>query len=242
MKTVSCYIRSMPPIIALFDIDGTLLSAGGAGRRAVERALGEVLEQVGEEVTLKSVEFAGRTDPWIVRAALRHYGVLADEVLVTQVLERYVLHLPRELELASAFEVLPGVSSLLHELEAREDVVLGLGTGNTERAAYAKLARGELDSFFGFGGFGSDHADRAELLRAGLRRGLEQRGLRPGDAEVVVIGDTPHDVAAANEIGARCIAVTTGSYDADALGEAGESVVVSDLCATEVRVVFRSDA
>ena len=73
-------------------------------------------------------------------------------------------------KIATAFEVLPGVLSLLAELSARDDVILGLGTGNTEGAAYAKLARGELDSFFSFGGFGSDHSDRAELLRAGLER------------------------------------------------------------------------
>ncbi len=231
----------MPPIIALFDIDGTLLSAGGAGRRAVERALEEVLDDIDEEVALHSVEFAGRTDPWIVREALRHCGVLADEPLVVEVLRRYVAHLPRELELAHAFEVLPGVGSLLLELEAREDVILGLGTGNTEAAAYAKLARGGLDSFFDFGGFGSDHADRAELLSAGLRRGLERGGLRPGDAEVIVVGDTPHDVAAANAIGARCVAVTTGSFDGAALSAAGASIVVSDLRATEVRSVFVRD-
>jgi phosphoglycolate phosphatase-like HAD superfamily hydrolase len=241
MKTNCCYIRVMPPIIALFDIDGTLLSAGGAGRRSVERALGEVLDGIDEEVTLESVEFAGRTDPWIVRTALHHYGIAADDALVAEVLHRYVAHLPHELELASAFQVLPGVLSLLVELEARDDVILGLGTGNTEPAAYAKLARGGLDAFFSFGGFGSDHADRAELLRAGLGRGLDRAGLRAGDVEVVVIGDTPHDVAAAKEIGAQCVAVTTGSYDGATLEAAGARLIVSGLEATEVRSVFRHD-
>jgi phosphoglycolate phosphatase-like HAD superfamily hydrolase len=203
----------MEPTIALFDIDGTLLRAGGAGRRAVELALCEVLDDIDGNVSLESVEFAGRTDPWIVRMALMQYGVTADDALIHEVLRRYVAHLPRELELARAFEVLPGVLSLLAELTARPDVVLGLGTGNTEPAAYAKLARGGLDSFFSFGGFGSDHTDRAELLRAGLKRGLEQTGARSGVAHVVVIGDTPHDVAAAQAIGAHCVAVSTGGYD-----------------------------
>ncbi len=230
----------MPPIIALFDIDGTLLSAGGAGRRAVERALGEVLDRAEENVNLRAVEFAGRTDPWIIASALRYYGVAVEDRLIDEVLERYVSHLPRELELANAFEVMPGVTALLGALEARSDVVLGLGTGNTEQAAYAKLARGGLDAFFGFGGFGSDHVNRAELLRAGLRRGLQSAGLEPGGVEVVVIGDTPHDVTAANQIGARCIAVTTGSYGASELEAAGDSVVVEDLRAVEVQTVFRS--
>ena len=228
----------MGPTIALFDIDGTLLRAGGAGRRAVELALCEVLEDDNGSVSLESVEFAGRTDPWIVRTALMQYGVTANDALIHEVLRRYVAHLPRELELASAFEVLPGVLSLLAELTARDDVVVGLGTGNTQPAAYAKLARGGLDSFFSFGGFGSDHTDRAELLRTGLSRGLERAGARPGGARVVVIGDTPHDVAAAQAIGAHCVAVSTGGYDGSALEAAGATVVVPDLSSAVVRVAF----
>jgi len=238
MKTRACYIRPMGPTIALFDIDGTLLRAGGAGRRAVELALCEVLEDDNGSVSLESVEFAGRTDPWIVRTALMQYGVTANDALINEVLRRYVAHLPRELELASAFEVLPGVLSLLAELTARDDVVVGLGTGNTQPAAYAKLARGGLDSFFSFGGFGSDHTDRAELLRTGLSRGLERAGARPGGARVVVIGDTPHDVAAAQAIGAHCVAVSTGGYDGSALEAAGATVVVPDLSSAVVRVAF----
>ena len=242
MKTRACYIRPMEPTIALFDIDGTLLRAGGAGRRAVELALCEVLDDIDGNVSLESVEFAGRTDPWIVRMALMQYGVTADDALIHEVLRRYVAHLPRELELASAFEVLPGVLSLLAELTARPDVVLGLGTGNTEPAAYAKLASGGLDSFFSFGGFGSDHTDRAELLRAGLKRGLEQTGARSGVAHVVVIGDTPHDVAAAQAIGAHCVAVSTGGYDGPTLEAAGAPVVVSDLRSAAVRLAFERTA
>jgi phosphoglycolate phosphatase-like HAD superfamily hydrolase len=223
----------MQPTIALFDIDGTLIRAGGAGRRAVELALDEVLHDLNGNVSLQSVEFAGRTDPWIVRTALTQYGVAADDALIHEVLRRYVAHLPRELELASTFEVLPGVLSLLSELSTRDDVVLGLGTGNTKPAAYAKLARGGLDSFFTFGGFGSDHTERAELLRAGLRRGLERAGALPGGARVVVIGDTPHDVVAARAIGAHCVAVTTGGYHGSTLEAAGASVVVSDLRSVE---------
>lgn len=238
MKTLACYIASMLRIIALFDIDGTLLRAGGAGRRAVELALGEVLDELDGEVSLQSVEFAGRTDPWIVRAALMQYGVDADDDLIHEVLQRYVAHLPRELERADAFEVLPGVLALLSELSDREDLVLGLGTGNTEPAAYAKLARGGLDSFFPFGGFGSDHAERPEVLRTALHRGLERTGVQMEDARVVVIGDTPHDVVAARAIGARCVAVSTGSYEPSALEAAGASVVVSDLRASAVRSAF----
>lgn len=238
MKTDACYIGPMRPIIALFDIDGTLLRAGGAGRRAVELAIGEVLDGLDEEVSLHSVEFAGRTDPWIVRTALGQYGIAADDALVDEVLRRYVAHLPGELERATAFEVLPGALSLLTHLSGRDEIIMGLGTGNTEPAAYAKLARGGLDSFFEFGGFGSDHSDRSELLRAALNRGVERSGTRAERARVVVIGDTPHDVAAAHAIGARCIAVSTGGYDAAALLAAGAGLVAKDLRAPTVLAAF----
>lgn len=226
------------PTIALFDIDGTLLRAGGAGRREVEIAIEEVLGSPAGSVCLGSVEFAGRTDPWIVRAALIGRGVAVDDDMIAEVLRRYVLHLPEQLQLATAFEVLPSVLSLLSRLSERDDVVLGLGTGNTEPAAYAKLARGGLDSFFSFGGFGSDHTDRAELLRVGLMRGLQRVRVERQDAEVVVIGDTPHDVTAAQAIGASCIAVTTGGYEPQALQSAGACVVVSHLGHPEVWDAF----
>ena len=226
----------MPATIALFDIDGTLLRAGGAGRRALERAVGEALGG-REEVSLASVEFAGRTDPWIVRSAFTQYGVTPEDSLVDEVLRRYVSHLPEQLALAEAFEVLPGVTALLGVLFERDDVVLGLGTGNTETAAYAKLARGQLDSFFSFGGFGSDHSERPRVLRAGLERGLRKV---QGSTEVraVVIGDTPHDIDAARAIGAPCVAVSTGSFDADVLRAAGAEAVVETLEAPEVLAAF----
>ncbi len=213
--------------IVLFDIDGTLLRAGGAGRRAVERALDELLGKAPGTITLEAVEFAGRTDPWIVGEALRHYGVTADGGLVAEILRRYVEVLPGELERAPAFEVLPGVRSLLEGLHPRDDMFLGLGTGNTEEAAYAKLRRGDLDSFFAFGGFGSDHVDRAELLRVGFERARARITARAH--RVIVIGDTPHDVDAAHAIGAECIAVCTGWYDQASLETAGADHVVTDL-------------
>ncbi|MGB5222767.1 MAG: HAD family hydrolase, partial [Polyangiales bacterium] len=98
--------------IALFDIDGTLLRAGGAGRRALDLALVEVLGGQ-DDVSFESVEFAGRTDPWIVAEGLAKHGVEADVGLIEEVLRRYLAHLPAQLELASAFEVLPGAMELL---------------------------------------------------------------------------------------------------------------------------------
>lgn len=226
----------MPVTIALFDIDGTLLRAGGAGRRALELALTELLDG-NDQATFENVEFAGRTDPWIVAEGLAQHGMAADERLIDDVLRRYLAHLPEQLERASAFEVLPGAASLVSALAGRADVLLGLGTGNTETAAYAKLARGGLDAYFSFGGFGSDHVERAELLRVGLERGVAAAG-GGCDVRAVVIGDTPHDIQAAHAIGAECVAVATGRFDAEALARAGATTVVLGLGAPEVLEVL----
>jgi len=226
----------MRPTIALFDIDGTLLHADGAGRRAVEAALRELLEV--PSVNLSGVEFAGRTDPWIVGAALRQHGAPHADELVNRILERYAQHLPGELQRAESFRVLPGVRELLSVLIEQPDVALGLGTGNTEAAARAKLDRGDLRHFFSFGGFGSDHHERPELIRAGLRRGLRKVGLSFEQCRVIVIGDTPHDVNAARAIGAECIAVCTSRYDSEALERAGADWVVPTLESQKVAEAF----
>lgn len=230
----------MRPTIALFDIDGTLLHADGAGRRAVEAALRELLG--APSVDLSGVEFAGRTDPWIVSAALRKHGAPHARELVDRVLERYVQHLPGELRRAEAFRVLPGVRELLSMLTERSEIALGLGTGNTEAAARAKLERGDLHHFFSFGGFGSDHQERPELIRAGLRRGLRKVGLSFEQCRVIVIGDTPHDVNAARAIGAECLAVCTSRYDATSLKGAGADWVVPTLESPDVAEVFELHA
>ncbi|MEM8606678.1 MAG: HAD family hydrolase [Myxococcota bacterium] len=224
--------------IALFDIDGTLLRAGGAGRKAVERALAELIGRTPQETSLEAVKFAGRTDPWIVTQALAHYGVEYDEVLVDEIIARYVVHLPGELERSAQFEVLPGVRALLAMLRDELGLMLGLGTGNVEPAAYAKLRRGNLDGFFHFGGFGCDHVERARVLGKGRERGLAHHGVE--EARVVVIGDTPHDVAAAHAIDAYAVAVCTGRFDATTLRDAGAHLVVDDLEDAQVRAVFHA--
>lgn len=222
--------------IVLFDIDGTLLSAGGAGRRAVERALERVAGREHGAVSLADIDFAGRTDPWIVEQALLHCGVASAPRLVAEVLDLYLRFLPTELERARRFEVLPGARELVEAAHGERHLALGLGTGNVQRAAYAKLGRAKLDSYFDFGGFGCDHVDRAEVLRKGFERGRARTGV--ASAHVVVIGDTPHDVSAARAIGARCIAVCTGWHDAGALRAAGADVVVADLRAAAVYEVL----
>lgn len=222
--------------IALFDIDGTLLRAGGAGRRSVELALAELIGRDPEETSLASVDFAGRTDPWIIAQALEQYGVPIRDALIDQVLARYVEHLPGELEKTTRFEVLPGVRALLSALVDQLGLALGIGTGNVQRGAYTKLRHAGIDRYFAFGGFGCDHADRGMVLRKGRERGLQHHGV--ADARVIVVGDTPHDVVAAHAIGAYAIAVCTGWFDHAALREAGADLVVDDLRDDRVRAAL----
>lgn len=188
------------------------------------------------QTSLEAVDFAGRTDPWIVAQALDHYGVAREDGLVARVLDRYLEHLPNELRATTRFVVLPGVQALLAALRDQLGITLGLGTGNIEHGAYAKLRHAGLDGYFTFGGFGCDHADRAALLRKGRERGLQRHGIE--DARVIVVGDTPHDVAAAHAIGAFAVAVCTGRFDRDTLGDAGADLVVDDLRDPRVRAAF----
>ena len=229
--------------VALFDIDGTLVDTSGAGRRAMERAFQDV---AGSSDSLAGFRFAGMTDRAIVRRGLAESGSgAADpvETTIDAVLDAYLQWLPRELENEDGYVVHPGVAPLCERLDRMETVALGLGTGNVEAGARAKLEVGSLNSWFRFGGFGCDHEDRAELLRAGAQRGVTQLGLPAsavsGEAvRVVVIGDTPKDVHAARTIGAFCVAVRTGGYSESDLS--GADLIVSDLTDDRVMQAFAS--
>jgi len=226
----SAHHRTVPaPTIVLFDIDGTLVTCGGAGRRAMELAFGDVLgrDDVGR------FSFGGMTDRAIVRAATAN--AQHDEGAIDAVLDRYLAHLETTLPSAEGFAVLPGVVALLDALASKAHVAVGLGTGNLERGAALKLGRAALWDRFAFGGYGSDHEDRARLLRSGAERGAASLGVPLPSARVVIVGDTPRDVAAARALGASVIAVATGGYAAPALADA--DVVVETL--EDARVAAR---
>jgi len=205
------------PRVFLFDIDGTLVWTGGAGRRAMTLGFADVH---GRTDVFDGLSFGGMTDRAIVRQGLAKLGGEITEAAIDVVLDAYLARLEREL-LSCEYRVFPGVEAVLSELRPKSRVAVGLGTGNVRRGAYAKLARGALGEAFAFGGFGCDAEDRAELLRAGARRGAEQLGEPLAACEVVVIGDTPKDVAAALAIGARCIGVGTGAFTPESLVACG---------------------
>ena len=208
--------------VILFDIDGTLVDCGGAGRRAMEAAFGRLH---GRDDALRHLVFGGMTDPAIVREGLRVIGAPAEKHQVDAVLTLYLDILVEELPKTDRFRVI----ELAVEFAVRARTLghhVGIGTGNLERGAAIKLGHAGIAAHFTFGGYSSDAEDRSELLARGAERG---RALAGGDAEVVVIGDTPRDVAAAHAIRASCIAVATGRFSVADLEAAGAKTAVPNL-------------
>lgn len=221
------------PTVVLFDVDSTLLNSGGAGRRALVRTFGGRYDRPD---AFEGVSFAGRTDPWLFTTALETIGVPHDLRLLDALYLEYLEHLRDEVAASPSYAILPGVEEVLPRVATLggERLALGLGTGNMERGARIKLERGGLNRWFDFGGFGSDHRLRPELIRIGASRGAARLGLPLAACRVVVVGDTPLDVAAAHAIGARCVAVATGRHGAAELEEAGAEQVLADLTGADV--------
>jgi phosphoglycolate phosphatase len=213
--------------IALFDIDGTLLASGGAGKRAMERALTEVYGTVGPE----GYAYDGKTDRQIVRELMRGAGRPDDEIDAgfSRVFTRYLQELLVEARTAP-IRPLTGVLAVLDALEPREDVVLGLLTGNIVEGAAVKLgAAGIGIERFRVAAYGSDHEHRPELPRIARERAeVTLRRAVPAET-LVVIGDTPLDIACARAQGARAVAVATGRYSTSELAAHGADAVFADL-------------
>ena len=206
----------MRPSVLLFDVDGTLVDTGGAGRRAIEASFDRC---TGRRDACAKVNFAGMTDRAIVREGLVAIGRDPSLAQIDAIIAAYLDRLEAEVESSERYRVLASIELALAAVAARERCAVGLGTGNVERGARIKLKRGGLDDRFGFGGFGCDHEDRAALLRVGAQRGAARLGVSAHDCRVVVIGDTPRDIAAAKALGAECVAVATGHFSTEELAE-----------------------
>lgn len=220
--------------LVLFDIDGTILLTAGAGGRAIIAA---TREEIGETQGLGAVRFDGKTDPQIVSELLEaagHEGPHPPE-RIDSICRRYVELLAHELERPTTrTSVMPGVLPLLDRLEAERGVVLGLLTGNLARGASLKLRSAGLDpGRFRVGAYGSDAADRRALPPIAVQRSVEYFGRVPSGAEVVIIGDTPADVACGECINARAVAVATGGYSVSDLTACRPHAVFQDLSDTE---------
>lgn len=216
-------------MLLLFDIDGTLIRCGGAGRRALDRAF---LALYGIERALERVRLDGSTDPVIVQAAFQHQlGRLPRDGEQETLIASYLELLEEELAAsAERYMVLRGARALLDVLAAEQRFVFGLATGNVERGARLKLQPAGLNAYFSFGGFGCDAAVRAELVARGIERGqalAEARlGRRFGPGEIVVFGDTANDITAAHLAGALGVGVLEGSGVPEELAASGPDLLV----------------
>jgi phosphoglycolate phosphatase len=213
-------------MLHLFDIDGTLMLSGGAGMRALRRAFAG---RHGVEDATAGVHPDGKTDPLIVTEMFQlHLGREPEAAEIPLVIADYERLLGAELRAAAGAVVLPGVRALLAELAARGEP-LALCTGNSVTGARIKLEHVDLWRFFPCGGFGSDHLERPRIVAVAIERARAVFGRAFAPDEVLVIGDTPRDIAAARAVGARVAAVATGPHSYAALAEHHPDQLFADL-------------
>lgn len=210
----------------LFDIDGTLLHTGGAGAVAWQRAFVELYDV---EANIEEHTRAGMTDPEIAEIVFREVlGRDGSETERAEAVGCYLGHLADAVAESDGYEILTGIEELLPRL-AEAGILLGIVTGNIEPAARIKLARGELDRYFRFGGYGSDSRSRTELTAKAIERGGEANGGPLDKAKTVAVGDTPRDVKAGHGAGIRVVGVATGSYTVKQQREAGADWAIPDV-------------
>ncbi len=210
-------------IACLFDIDGTLLASGGAGKAALELAFTEIF---GVPLRVQ-IPYSGRTDRAIARDLLRTHEI--DDSLENwqRLRAGYLARLPDSLNRHDG-RVLPGILAVLETLQQRADVAIGLLTGNVHAGARVKLGHYGLYDHFAFGGFGDHHFDRDDVAREALAAVQTHLGSQVAPERVWVIGDTPLDVRCARAIGANVVAVATGIHSAAQLREAGPDLTLDD--------------
>ena len=210
----------------LFDIDGTLLVTGGAGAVAWQRAFREMH---GVDADIDEHTHAGMTDPEIAAIVFREViGREGSAAERAEAIAGYLSHLQQAVEESEGYRVMPGIEELLPRL-AGEGVLLGIVTGNIEAAAHIKLARGDLNRFFAFGGYGSDSSDRTELTKKAVERGGQVAGEPLDPAATIAVGDTPRDVKAGHGAGLRVVGVATGKYPVEELEGAGADWAIPDV-------------
>lgn len=210
--------------VCLFDIDGTLLRSGGAGKAAMEAALASAF---GVPPSAQDVPFSGRTDRAIARDLFAIHGVEHNDDNWQSFVANYLSHLPDCLTRLHG-SVLPGIADLLTMLCRRPDVAVGLLTGNIRAGARAKLSHYGLFEHFAFGGFGDHHWERDEVAREALAQVQEHVHPAFDPAQIWVIGDTPLDVRCARAIGARAVAVATGWHSLEELALTQPDLVIAD--------------
>jgi len=231
-------LPAVKPTVLLFDVDGTLVTTCGAGRRAIERAF-EIRHGTKD---ILSFSFGGMTDKAIIRTALLALGrpnaTEGDlEKEMDEMLSFYLGVLGEEVA-RTQIRIHDGMVHAMDMADARQDVALGLGTGNVRKGAEIKLGCVGIYHRFSFGGFGDDSIDRPTLLAAGARRGAEKLGVPLENCRIVVIGDTPKDISAAKAIGAESIAVATGMHDINELRQCDPTAAFANLADPRAEVAL----
>jgi len=214
--------------LLLFDIDGTLISSGGAGEAALKDAM---LSRFGVEEDLDGIILAGATDGRIARELLEKHSISVSPENVSALLDTYLGHLTERIGRHDG-RLLPGIVSLLKVLSERTDVVLALLTGNVSRGAKIKLTHYGVWDFFEFGAFADDHHDRNELGKFARARALERHGEDFPPSRIYVIGDTPKDIECGRAIGACTVAIATGHYSSAELSDHAPDLLFEDLSDT----------
>ncbi len=214
--------------LLLFDIDGTLITSGGAGEGALRDA---VRERFGFEEDLSGITIAGATDALIARMLLEKHNLPATPENLSALMDAYLRHLPRRLP-AHSGRVLPGIRELLDELKTRDDCVVALLTGNLQRGAEIKLTHYGVWDYFEFGAFADDHHDRNELGAFARTRAIERHGGEFPPERIYIIGDTPRDIECGRVIGAKTVAIATGNYPAADLEAHRPDFLFADLSDT----------
>ena len=212
----------------LWDIDGTLLTTGGAGAVAWQRAFEELY---GVEANIDEHTRAGMTDPEITEIIFAEVvgrdGTAAERAAVVA---KYLEYMPAAVAESTGYRVMPGIGEILPRL-AEAGIVQGIVTGNVEPAARIKLERGELDKYLSFGGFGSDDRDRVKVTERAIERGAGAAGAPLDLAATISVGDTPRDVSAGHGAGIRVVGVATGAYSVAEQEEAGADWAIADVTA-----------
>ncbi len=212
--------------IILFDIDGTILQTNGAGTRAANRAF-ENIYGISEAMT--RIDAAGKTDHIILQEIFMNE--LNRDFSQEEAEELYKLYIPflEEETGKSETTVMPGIPKLLENLSKRDDMALGVATGNIEQGAWIKLKSAGLDHHFNFGGFGSDSHIREQLIRKALERAKDHIEENTKIKDTFVIGDTPYDINHGKAAGTITVGVATGSYSREQLQEHNPDHLFDDL-------------
>jgi phosphoglycolate phosphatase len=215
--------------LLLFDIDGTLITSGGAGEGALMDAM---KQRFGIDEDLRGITIAGATDALIARMMLEKNTLPASPENITALLDGYLSFLGQRLSLHAGY-VLPGILGLLNRLRQRKDCILALLTGNLVRGAEIKLSHYGVWNYFDFGAFADDHHDRNELPKFARARALETHGEEFPPERVFIIGDTPRDIECGKRVGAKTVAIATGNYSRAELAAHNPDFLFDDLSDTE---------